>query len=128
MGEPVQAGDVLYQGPARIVGLSTIPYYGFGFRMFPYAEERKDRMALRVANLTPLEFVRNARAIWKGDYVNPETIWDFLVQDVEIEMDPATAFQIGGDTKGERSFVRVKLSERPIRLVDFYAPPGVGLD
>jgi len=37
-------------------------------------------------------------------------------------MDPPTSFQIGGDVRGERSQVRVRLTE-PIRIVDFYAPP-----
>jgi diacylglycerol kinase family enzyme len=119
-------GGVLYDGPARIVGVSTIPYYGFGLKMFPYAEQRKDRMSVRIATLTPGDFVLNARAIWKGEYKNPERVHDFLVEAADIEMDPPTPFQIGGDLKGERSLVHVQLSHRPIRLVDFYAPPRPG--
>lgn len=127
-GELVEAGQVLYQGPARIIGLSTIPYYGFGFRMFPYVDDQRDRMALRVATMSAAEFLSNARAIWKGDYENPRTIKDFLVQDVEIEMSEPTPLQIGGDVQGERSNVRVNLFARPIRLVDFYAPPSGARD
>lgn len=124
VGRPVSKGETVYEGPARLVGVSTIPYYGFGLRMFPYAEERTDRMSLRLATIGPVEFVRNARAIWKGEYESPGSLFDCLVQHVRIEMDPSTSLQVGGDVIGERRTIEVKLSDKPIRLVDFYAPPA----
>ncbi len=124
MGPPIPSGEIIYEGPARIAALSTIPYYGFGFRMFPYAEERSDRMHLRVSTITPVPFVRNFKAIWRGEYDNPALLFDYLVEAVSIEMDPPTVFQIGGDPRGERARVKAVLSTQPIRLVDFYAPPS----
>lgn len=126
VGRPIEAGDVVYEGPAQIVGVSTIPYYGYGLRMFPYAEERSDRMSLRISTMGPGEFARNLRGIWRGEYQNPSSMFDFLVAEVRIEMDPACPFQVGGDLMDERREARVKLSDRPIRLVDFYAPPSGG--
>jgi diacylglycerol kinase family enzyme len=122
LGAPVRKGEVLYEGPAKLACVATIPYYGFGFRMFPYAEDKPDRMQLRVTNITPTSFVANFPAIWRGEYENLEDTFDFFVDDVSIEMDPVTSFQIGGDVRGERSRVRVRLTE-PLRIVDFYAPP-----
>jgi diacylglycerol kinase family enzyme len=122
VGAPVRRGSVLYEGPAKIAAASTIPYYGFGFRMFPYADERPDRMHLRLSTITPLAFVRNFRTIWRGEFDDMTTVFDYLVDDITIEMDPATTFQIGGDVRGERSRVRVRITE-PIKIVDFYAPP-----
>jgi hypothetical protein len=123
-GRGVAAGEVLYEGPMRLVAASTIPYYGFGLRMFPFAEERPDRMSLRVSCIGPLQFAKSIRAIWKGEYENPSNLFDYLVSHVRIDIDPATALQVGGDVVGERSVVEVKLSDSPIRLVDFYAPPN----
>ena len=122
LGVPVRKGGVIYEGPAKLACVATIPYYGFGFRMFPYAEDRPDRMQLRITNITPTAFVAHFQSIWRGEYDNLEDTFDFFVDDVSIEMDPPTAFQIGGDVRGERSRVRVRLTE-PIRIVDFYAPP-----
>jgi diacylglycerol kinase family enzyme len=122
LGAPIRRGAVLYEGPAKLAALSTIPYYGFGFRIFPYAEDRPDRMQLRISNITPASFVLNFQGIWRGDHEDLETTFDFFVDDVTIEMDPPTSFQIGGDERGERSRVRVRMTE-PIRIVDFYAPP-----
>ncbi len=122
VGAPIKAGSVVFEGPAKLAAVSTIPYYGFGFRVFPYADERKDKLHLRVSNIHPVEFLKNFRSVWRGEYENLETIFDYFVDDVEIEMDPPTSLQIGGDVAGERSRVRVKMAE-PIKIVDFYAPP-----
>lgn len=124
MGQPIPTGETIYEGPARIVGLATIPYYGFGFRMFPFADERPDRMQLRVSTISSLGFVRNFPAIWRGEYHDPAVVFDYLVDAVEIEMDPPTVFQIGGDPQGERSRLSARVSRSPIQLVDFYGPPS----
>lgn len=126
VGRPIAKGEVVYEGPARIVAASTIQFYGFGLRMFPYAEERKDRMSLRISTLGPAAFVANLRSIWRGEFQDPSHLLDYLVQAVRIEMDPATPFQIGGDVVDNRTEVTLRLSDRPIRLVDFYAPPTAG--
>jgi diacylglycerol kinase family enzyme len=125
LGQPIARGSVIYEGPMRLCALSTIPYYGYGFRMFPYADERPDRMHLRVATLSPLEFVRHFNDIWRGEYDNPGTLFDYLVESMSIELDPPTDFQIGGDPRGKRAKLEIDLSPTPIRLVDFYAPPTV---
>jgi diacylglycerol kinase family enzyme len=123
IGAPIPKGSVIFEGKAKIVCCSTIPYYGFGFRIFPYAEEREDRMSLRVSTVPVPTFLRNFPAIWRGNYHNPKIIEDFLVEDVTIEIDPPTPFQIGGDPHGTRERARMRLSPDPVQLVDFYAPP-----
>lgn len=122
VGPPIRAGKVLYEGPATIAAVATIPYYGFGFRMFPYAEERAGKMQLRVSTVRTFSFVKHFPEIWRGEYCNPQELFDFFVDEVEIEMDPPTSFQVGGDVLGERSRVHARL-HAPIPVVDFYAPP-----
>lgn len=125
LGRPIQRGEVLYEGAIRLAALSTIPYYGYGLRMFPYAEERPDRMHLRATTLSPVQFLRHFAEIWRGTYDDTGTLFDYLVESVTLEVDPPTAFQVGGDLRGERSRIDVVLSPTPIELVDFYAPPSV---
>jgi diacylglycerol kinase family enzyme len=124
VGPAIPRGQTIYEGPAKIAAVSTIPYYGFGFRAFPFAEERPDRMSLRIATIGPIPFVTNFPAIWRGEYENSSVLFDYLVDAVTIEFDPPTPFQIGGDACGERSRVQAVLSPTTIRLVDFYAPPS----
>src|SRR5690606_16322847 len=88
-GNPIEHGDVIYEGPARMVGAATIPYYGFGLRYFPHAAEHPDKMSLRVTTMGPAEFVRNLKPLWRGEYENPSTIFDYIAQDVLVQVDPA---------------------------------------
>lgn len=119
---PIKAGERIFEGKARMVSCGTIPYYGFGFRVFPQADERPDKMALRITTIGSVEFVANFKPIWRGEYSNSNTLFDYLVDKVQIEIEPATAFQIGGDAMGERTRVEVAMTE-PIEIVDLYAPP-----
>jgi diacylglycerol kinase family enzyme len=124
VGSAYGPGDTIYEGPARVAAMSTIPFYGFGFRVFPYANERVDRMHLRISTISASPFVRNFKAIWRGEYESNEFLFDYLVEAVEIQVDPATGLQVGGDYMGERTRVEAALTTEPIRLVDFYSPPS----
>ncbi|HEX6245284.1 MAG TPA: acylglycerol kinase family protein, partial [Polyangiales bacterium] len=56
-------GAVVFQGPSRLVALSTIPYWGFGARIFPFADERDDRFSLRVVDISSLAVAVHLRSI-----------------------------------------------------------------
>jgi hypothetical protein len=124
LGAAYGPGDTIYEGPARVAAISTIPFYGFGFRVFPYANERPERMHLRISTITAGPFIRNFKAIWQGDYSSNEYLFDYLVEAVEIQVDPAIGLQVGGDYMGERTSVEAAITAEPIRLVDFYSPPS----
>jgi diacylglycerol kinase family enzyme len=124
VGAACGKGQTIYEGPARVTALSTIPFYGFGFRVFPYANERPDRMHLRISTITASPFIRNFKAIWRGEYESNEYLFDYLVEAIEIQVDPTTGLQVGGDYMGERSQVEASITAEPIRLVDFYSPPS----
>jgi diacylglycerol kinase family enzyme len=124
VGPEIARGEVLYEGPAHLVALGTVPYWGFGARVFPYAEERDDRFSLRVVAFGSLAAALHLRAIWRGTY-RERNLHDFLVEQVRIECDAPTPLQIAGDPVGDRTQVRAKLSKRPLRVVDYYAPPPV---
>lgn len=122
IGVPAKVGDVLYDGPSRMVAFSTIPYWGFGARIFPYANDREDKFSLRVVDINSFQVVANAHKIWKGSY-RSDTLHDFLVDKVSIHYDAPMPLQIGGDLVGERTVVHVELAAKPIQVVDYYAPP-----
>lgn len=125
VGSPIPRGETVYAGPMRLCALSTIPYYGYGFRLFPHAEERQDRMHLRVTTISPLRFLMNFGEIWRGSYEDPKRVFDFHVEAVSIEVDREAPFQVGGDLMGARARVEVELCPTPIQVVDLYAPPSV---
>ncbi|MFW5921184.1 MAG: hypothetical protein ACOCUS_05035, partial [Polyangiales bacterium] len=125
VGAPVEKGEVVYEGPSRMVAMSTIPYWGFGARIFPFADDREDRFSLRVVDINSFDVAMHIREIWKGTY-RDDRVHDFLVDRIAVHYDEAMPLQIGGDVVGERSVVEAALSDRPIEVVDYYSPPRVG--
>ena len=126
-GEPVQElakGEVIYRGPSRMVAMGTIPYWGFGARIFPFADDREDRFSLRVVDINSFQVAWNIRDIWSGSY-RSDTLHDFLCERISIRYDEPMPLQIGGDPVGARSRVEARLAPEPIEVVDYYAPPPV---
>ena len=124
VGGEIGDGEVLYEGPSRMVAMSTIPYWGFGARIFPFATERDDRFSLRVVDIGPLDVALHLRKIWRGTYF-PDRVHDFLVDRCSIHFERPIPLQIGGDAMGSRKVTRVAIADRPIQVVDYYAPPSV---
>ena len=124
VGRPVPAGGVLYEGPFQMITMSTIPYWGFGARIFPFAEDRPDRYHLRVVNISPIDVALHLKSIWNGSY-RDDRVYDFLADRVRIECEGPVPLHLGGDPAGARERVEVALSEEPVRIVDFYGPPPV---
>lgn len=120
----IERGAVIYEGPSRLVAMSTIPYWGFGARVFPFADERDDRFSLRVCDIGSIEVAAHIRSIWRGTYRNQKTVHDFLCERIAIHYDDPMPLQIGGDVVGRRTLIRASLAD-PIEVVDYYAPPPV---
>lgn len=124
VGDPIREGEVVYDGPSRMVAASTIPYWGFGARIFPFANDREDRFSLRVVDITSFDVAWNIRDIWKGSY-RSDRVHDFLVDRCEIHYDDPMPLQIGGDPVGARTLIPMALAHEPVQVVDYYAPPPV---
>jgi hypothetical protein len=122
VGQEIRAGEVLYDGPSRMVCMSTIPYWGFGARIFPFANDREDRFNLRVVDLTSFDVAIHIRRIWNGTY-RSDKVHDFLVERVSIHYDEPMPLQIGGDPVGARTVTHAALAKKPIDVVDYYSPP-----
>ncbi len=117
---PFKKGQIIYSGTARMAALSTIPYYGFGMKLFPFAASRPGLMNLRLSRVGSPQFISHFREIWNGTYHNPKYLDDFLVDRVRIHCHPKVEFQIGGDAHGSREEIVASVTKRPIELVDYY--------
>jgi len=123
IGGPLGPGSLLYQGPALIAAASTVPYYGYGLKIFPFAGSRRGMFQLRIANVPIAKIVPNIYpALWNGTWF-PEGMFDFLAEDVEIKLDRKAPFQIGGDAEGYRDYVRFTMWKNTVELLDFNAVP-----
>lgn len=110
-------GTVLYRGPCTLAGAATVPCYGFGVRIFPFADLRPDKFQLRCTDASAMEALSHLPSVLRGTY-RSATLRDFLCDAVEIHMEHPVPMQIGGDIQRDhRDFMRIDLAERPVRLV-----------
>ena len=83
-GPPIEKGEVIFEGSCIAALVSTIPYWGFGVRVFPFAENRPpDRFCLRVVATSPLHVAAHMLSAWKGTYRHEKLI-DVYAEDVEL--------------------------------------------
>ncbi len=114
-------GEVLYRGPAMLAAASTVPYYGYGIRIFPFAGTQPGTMHLRVGVVQPLAVVANVGRMWRGEWF-PPGVHDFLASSVEVRFAHEVPFQLGGDAAGVRSALRLAVAPERLSLLDFSAP------
>ena len=117
-GRVVETGDALFDGECIAALVSTIPYWGFGFRIFPFADALpKDRFCVRVVAAHPLHVAAHMLSAWKGTYRN-DNLLDFYADDVSLEFPGPTPIEIGGDPGGETRAMRARLYPEPVKMVD----------
>lgn len=114
--EPVPTGGVLYEGPLLMASAGTLPYYGAGMVMFPWACDRAGHMQLRIANPPVSHIVRNMRALWRGRYEH-ESLMDFHVTHVSMEFSEPFPVQVGGDAEGWKDSFELEVSPHTVPLV-----------
>ena len=126
-GQPLAAfepGEVLYRGPAMIAAAGTIPFYGYGLRVFPFAGLRPGTMHLRVGVFRPLSVLANLSGLWRGQWF-PNGVQDFVAAGVDIRVERPMPFQLGGDALGERSELTLEVAPERVSLVDFSTRPAL---
>lgn len=114
-GRERPAGQVLWQGACTLVAGATIPFFGFGLRMFSFANARAGKFQLRCGDAGLLEIVRSTPAAFRGDYFS-DRVSDFLCDRVDIELDREAAVEAGGELLGRRRQVELAIG-KPVMLV-----------
>ncbi|MBL0692928.1 diacylglycerol kinase family protein [Comamonas sp. JC664] len=118
VGEPVAPGATLFRGRLMMAAAGTMPFYGYGFRMFPFAGQRRGFMQLRLGQVTPTQVLTHLPRLWNGRWF-PEGLMDFHAREVTIRFANPMPFQVGGDAAGYREQVSLSVAPESVELVDF---------
>jgi diacylglycerol kinase family enzyme len=118
VGEPIGPGETMHSGRLMMASAGTIPYYGYEFRMFPFAGRRPGMMQLRLASMSTPTILANLPRLWKGRWTHP-TLQDFHATEVRVRFAKPMPLQLGGDAEGYRDQVTLGMSSDPVELVDF---------
>ncbi|MDX2092872.1 MAG: diacylglycerol kinase family protein [Kofleriaceae bacterium] len=114
-GTTIQAGQVLWSGACTLVAGATIPYFGFGLKMFAFAGSHPGKFHLRCGDAGLFEILRSTPAAFRGEYFS-DHVTDFLCDRVGIELDRDTAVEAGGELLGRRRTLELALAA-PVTLV-----------
>jgi len=114
-GREVPAGGELWRGACTLVAGATIPYFGFGLKMFAFAGARAGRFHVRCGDAGLFEIMRSTPAAFRGEYFS-DHVRDFLCDRVAIELDRETAVEAGGELLGRRNRVELALAS-PMTVV-----------
>ena len=101
-----------------MISASKVPYYGFDFKLFPFAMTREDKFHLRVHRANALEMLGYLPSVWKGNYQGSH-VFDYLADSVAVHLSSPAPFQIAGDGEGWRSYVKLSLSDVALPIIDF---------
>ncbi|MGE0397875.1 MAG: diacylglycerol kinase family protein [Kofleriaceae bacterium] len=114
-GATVAKDQMLWEGACTLVAGATIPYFGFGLKMFAFASTRTDKFHLRCGDAGLFEILRNTPAAFRGEYFSKH-VTDFLCDRVTIELDEESAIEAGGELLGRRRSVELAIGA-PVTLV-----------
>jgi Diacylglycerol kinase catalytic domain len=114
-GRERAAGEVLWRGACTLIAGATIPFFGFGLKMFAFADRRRDRFHLRCGDAGLLEIMRSTPAAFRGEYFS-DHVRDFLCERVAIELDVEAPIEAGGELLGRHRQLELGLAA-PVTLV-----------
>ena len=118
VGEPIPPGGIIFAGKLMMAAAGTIPFYGFDFKIFPFAAKRAGMMHLRIGTESPPRILANLPKLWRGRWF-PKGILDFHAREVRIQFERPMPFQIGGDAEGSRDEVILELAPEAVEVMDF---------
>lgn len=114
-GRTIPTGAVMWTGACTLVAGATIPFFGFGLKMFAFAGTHAGRFHLRCGDVGLFEIVRNTPAAFRGEYFSSH-VRDFLCERVAIELDTESAIEAGGELLGRRRHTELAIGP-PVTLV-----------
>lgn len=118
VGAPIARGEVMFRGKVMMASAGTIPFYGYGLRMFPHAGRRAGMMHLRLANVNTAAVLANLPRLWKGTWF-PNGVSDFLCKNVLMRFEKEMPLQVAGDAQGYRTELNLQVASEPVEVVDF---------
>ncbi|XXF75290.1 diacylglycerol kinase family protein [Myxococcaceae bacterium GXIMD 01537] len=118
-GEPIAPGAPLFRGKLMMAAAATMPFYGYGLKMFPHADRCRGMMQVRLGQLHATQVLANLPKLWAGRFSH-EGLHDFHAREVTIRFARPMPFQVGGDAAGYREELTLSVAPESVELLDFH--------
>ncbi|MBX7098978.1 MAG: diacylglycerol kinase [Myxococcaceae bacterium] len=107
---------VLHEGPHSIAAAATEPFWGGGFRAFPYAMAMPGYVNVRLYDRPVLEGFLNTPRLWRGGIGLPG-FHDFFLTRGRFVFSREVPFQVGGDVVGPRDSLELNVAKESVQLM-----------
>lgn len=107
---------VLHQGPHSVASAATEPFWGGGFKAFPYAMAMPGYVNVRLYDRPVLEGFLNTPRLWTGGIGLPG-FHDFFVTRARFVFNREMPFQIGGDVVGPRAELEFGVAKEAVQIL-----------
>jgi Diacylglycerol kinase catalytic domain len=118
-GNPVELPaeqTVLHEGPHSVASAATEPFWGGGFKAFPYALAMPGHVNVRLYDRPVLEGFLNTPRLWTGGIGLPG-FYDFFVTRARFVFNREMPFQVGGDVVGPRQVLEFAVAKESVQLM-----------
>lgn len=118
-GHPVPLPEdrkVLHEGPHSVASAATEPFWGGGFKAFPYALALPGYVNVRLYDRGPLEGFLNTPRLWTGGIGLPG-FYDFFVTRARFVFNREMPFQVGGDVVGPRASLEFGTAKEAVQVM-----------
>jgi len=109
-------GATLYDGPATLVAVSTVPSYSAGLRFFGNVDRIGDAFEVKIAFAGPLQVLRHARRILAGA-PDPARVLAFAARELRVELAEPTQYHVGGDVLAPARGFHVALADHAVPVL-----------
>ena len=111
-----EAQKVLHDGPHSVASAATEPFWGGGFKAFPYAMALPGHVNVRLYDRGPLEGFLNTPRLWTGGIGLPG-FHDFFVSRGRFVFNREMPFQVGGDVVGPREALEFGIAKEAVQVM-----------
>lgn len=116
--DPIEPGEPIYQGNVTSVAMGTVPDYGYGIRILPFAGNDLEYMHLRVVTISMARVLLAAPAVYAGSF-RSSGIQDVYVKSCSVDFSKPMPFEIAGESMGRKSHVDFHIKSSMMDLLRF---------
>jgi hypothetical protein len=111
-----EPGGKLFQGALSVAAVGSEPYWGAGFRAFPYALSMPGKINVRIYDRHVLEGVGRAAQLWRGGMDVPG-MRDWFVTRGRFTFSQAVPWQVGGDVMPPEASLDFGVADQILQLL-----------
>ena len=117
-GKEIPPQAEIFSGEVNSIAFGTVPDYGYGIRILPFANRYPEFMHMRIVKLSMLRALAAAPSIYKGNFRHPDVV-DVYCSDCTVRLSAPLPLQIAGESMGRKTHVAFHIVPSIVNLIRF---------